>query len=174
MNVQQIKIQETASARAAYDDASWPEGVTVIPAYQSSLAAGCDLRSIESVAIMPGESVDISTGIAIALPVGFEGQVRGRSGMWFKDRVRGFNGTIDADYRGEIKVSLTNMHPTEAFVVKQGDRVAQLVVSPVVQGDFVVVDEPEETERGADGFGSTGMSDEGILAAGEALVGKGE
>jgi dUTP pyrophosphatase len=169
MNVQQIKIQETDGARAAYNDASWPEGITVIPEYKSELAAGCDLRSIESVAIMPGQSVDIATGIAVALPVGFEGQVRSRSGMWFKDRVRGFHGTIDADYRGEIKVSLTNEHPTEAFVVKQGDRVAQFVIAPVVRAEFEVVEVLDETERGEAGFGSTGITDDGILAAGKAL-----
>lgn len=172
MNVQKIKIQETDSARAAYRNASWPEGISVIPTYQSKLAAGCDLRSVESLLINPGETMDVSVGIAISLPDGFEGQIRGRSGMWFKNRVLGFDGTIDADYRGEIKVSLTNMHTYKPFYVKRGDRVAQLVISPVVQGIFELVDELDSTERGTDGFGSTGITDEGILAAGKALESK--
>jgi dUTP pyrophosphatase len=107
--------------------------------------------------IYPGGRALIPTGIKMALPVGFEAQVRPRSGLALKYGITVLNtpGTIDSDYRGDVGVVLIN-HGTEPFVVNQGDRIAQLVISQITQAQFVPVDELSETNRGAGGFGSTG------------------
>ena len=132
-----------------------------LPAYQSTDAAGVDLicaAPAEALIVLePGASTGISTGIAIALPSGFEAQVRPRSGLAAKNQVTVLNapGTIDADYRGEIKVLLIN-HGKVPFEITRGMRIAQMVVAPVVQAKFVAVETLDETERGAGGFGSTG------------------
>jgi dUTP pyrophosphatase len=99
----------------------------------------------------------VPTGLAFALPPGFEGQVRPRSGLAFKSGVTCLNtpGTVDADYRGEVKVILIN-HGEEDFTIRRGDRIAQLVVAPVVQAQWVEVESLDDTARGAGGFGSTG------------------
>jgi dUTP pyrophosphatase len=128
-----------------------------LPAYESEHAAGMDLRAAEDAILPPGGRAIVATGFAIALPDGFEAQVRPRSGLAAKNGVTLLNspGTIDADYRGEIKVILIN-HGGEAFAVKRGDRIAQIVVAPVTR---VVLKETEElsgTLRGQGGFGSTG------------------
>jgi len=129
------------------------------PAYETEHAAGMDLRAAEDALLPPGERAMVATGFAIALPQGFEAQVRPRSGLAARHGVTLLNspGTIDADYRGEIKVILIN-HGREAFAVKRGDRIAQMVVAPVTR---VVLKEERElssTSRGAGGFGSTGRS----------------
>ena len=130
------------------------------PRYASSEAAGADLRAAvtEPVALEPGEWRVIPTGIRCAIPSGYEGQVRPRSGLAARHGVTLVNspGTIDSDYRGEIAVVLIN-HGREAFIIEPGERLAQMVIAPVVRAEFVP-GTPEESVRGAGGFGSTGRS----------------
>ncbi len=132
-----------------------------LPQYQSALAAGLDLMAAVPEAapltIQPGRSAMIPTGIALALPPGFEGQVRPRSGLAAKHGVTVLNspGTIDADYRGEVAVLLVN-HGTESFSVSRGMRIAQLVIAAHTQAHLVLVEKLAETARGSGGFGSTG------------------
>ncbi|WP_394761119.1 dUTP diphosphatase [Phenylobacterium sp.] len=132
-----------------------------LPAYETALAAGMDLRAAvpddEPLTLRPGSRFPVPTGLAFALPPGFEGQVRPRSGLAFKHGVTCLNspGTIDADYRGEVKVILIN-HGEEDFVIRRGDRIGQLVIAPVVRAVWAEVDSLDETVRGAGGFGSTG------------------
>ena len=130
-----------------------------LPAYQSDLAAGLDLyAAVETpLSLAPGARALVPTGLAMALPAGFEAQVRPRSGLAAKHGITVLNtpGTIDADYRGEVKVILINLG-SEPFVIKRGERIAQLVVAPVTQGLFKTVTSLDETERGSGGFGSTG------------------
>ena len=134
-----------------------------LPAYETDQAAGMDLRAAPPAdaptVLRPGDRAAIPTGLAIALPAGFEAQVRPRSGLALKSGVTVLNspGTIDADYRGEIKVILIN-HGAETVTVRRGDRIAQMVVAPVVQAKWLEIDSLEETARGAGGFGSTGTS----------------
>jgi dUTP pyrophosphatase len=131
------------------------------PSYETALAAGCDMRAAVSAAsplvLKPGERAIVPTGIAIALPEGWEAQMRPRSGLAAKFGIACVNspGTIDADYRGEIKVILINLG-TDDFVVRRGDRIAQMVVAPVHRASFEEVEELDETARGQGGFGSTG------------------
>ncbi|MEM9635657.1 MAG: dUTP diphosphatase [Pseudomonadota bacterium] len=130
-----------------------------LPAYQSALAAGLDLLAAveSSITLAPGERTLVPTGLAMALPAGFEAQVRPRSGLAAKHGVTVLNtpGTIDADYRGEVKVILINLG-TEPFEITRGERIAQMVVAPVLQADIREVETLSETERGSGGFGSTG------------------
>lgn len=132
-----------------------------LPGYQSDQAAGMDLYAHvnSDVIIGPGDRIIVPTGVVIALPEGFEGQVRPRSGLSFKHGVTTLNapGTIDADYRGELSVSLIN-HGKEAHTICRGDRIAQLVVARYerVRWDEQPYIDPAETSRGAEGYGSTG------------------
>jgi dUTP pyrophosphatase len=132
-----------------------------LPAYETAQAAGMDLRAAvpedEPLVLHPGSRFPVPTGLAFALPPGFEGQVRPRSGLAFKSGVTCLNtpGTVDADYRGEVKVILINLGE-EAVTIRRGDRIAQLIVAPVVQAQWTEVESLEETARGAGGFGSTG------------------
>jgi dUTP pyrophosphatase len=132
-----------------------------LPTYQSAHAAGLDLLAAvpESAPLVlaPGKHAMVPTGLAIALPDGFEAQVRPRSGLAAKHGVTVLNspGTIDADYRGEIQVILIN-HGSQPFAIKRGERIAQMVIAPVVQAELVAVAELSATERGTGGFGSTG------------------
>jgi len=132
-----------------------------LPAYESALAAGMDLRAAvpdeTPYVLKPGSRHAVPTGLAFALPPGFEGQVRPRSGLALKAGVTCLNtpGTIDADYRGEVKVILINLGE-EDFTIRRGDRIAQLVIAPVVQASWREVESLDETARGANGFGSTG------------------
>ncbi|MCB2089578.1 MAG: dUTP diphosphatase [Sphingomonadaceae bacterium] len=128
-----------------------------LPRYATSGAAGMDIVSAEDVTLAPGARHPVATGLAVAIPHGYEIQVRPRSGLALKHGITVPNtpGTIDSDYRGELKVILIN-HGSEPFPISRGDRVAQLVLAPVVQGSWVEVDELDDTERGAGGFGSTG------------------
>ena len=132
-----------------------------LPAYESEQAAGMDLRAAlaegEEVTLSPGARAMVPTGLAIALPPGFEAQVRPRSGLAAKQGVTVLNspGTVDADYRGEVKVILIN-HGDEPVVIDRGMRIAQMLFAPVTRGVFAAVDSLDETERGAGGFGSTG------------------
>lgn len=127
----------------------------------SEHAAGADLCAAvrEQLTLLPGARALVPTGFSIALPPGFEAQVRPRSGLAIRSGVTCLNapGTIDADYRGEVRVVLANFG-NEPFVVRRGDRIAQIVVAPVARASFDLVDELPPTERGAGGFGSTGVS----------------
>ncbi len=130
-----------------------------LPSYATPLSAGMDLRAAidKPVKIEPGERVLIPTGLMMEIPAGFEGQVRPRSGLALKKGLTLVNspGTIDADYRGEVKVILINLGK-ESVEINRGDRIAQLVIVPVVQVNLEVSHELSETERGDGGFGSTG------------------
>jgi dUTP pyrophosphatase len=137
----------------------------VMPKYHSALAAGLDLTAClpraglgERVTIEPQEIVKIPLGFACAIPEGYEGQVRPRSGLSTKHGISLPNapGTIDADYRGEMFIALINLGK-EAYTVRHGDRIAQLVIAPVVRAAFVEVGDLDETSRGERGFGSTGL-----------------
>lgn len=136
------------------------------PAYMSEQAAGMDLRAAvrEPLTLAPGAHALVPTGIRIAVPPGHEGQVRPRSGLAAKHGVTVLNapGTIDADYRGEVCVILVN-HGPERFVIRRGDRVAQLVVAPVVRAQVRITDRLEQTGRGSGGFGHTGRGDRDAL-----------
>jgi dUTP pyrophosphatase len=132
-----------------------------VPKVQTALSAGADLHAAvpegEPIVLAPGARALVPCGFAMALPAGYEAQVRPRSGLAAKHGVTVLNspGTIDADYRGEVKVILVNLGQ-EAFSITRGERVAQMVVAPVVQPDFAVVEVLDETTRGTGGFGSTG------------------
>ncbi len=130
-----------------------------LPSYATAGAAGMDLRSAEALTIKPHSRALVTTGIAIALPHGFEAQVRPRSGLAVKQGVTVLNspGTIDCDYRGEIKVPLIN-HGEDDFVIARGDRIAQMVIVPVPQVTIEEVSALDETPRGIGGFGSSGKS----------------
>ena len=130
-----------------------------LPAYESDLAAGMDLRAAieRPLELSPGARALVPTGLRIALPVGYEAQIRPRSGLALKHGVTLLNtpGTIDADYRGEIKIILIN-HGEATFRIERGDRIAQIVFAPVVRAVWQPVRELDETPRGAGGFGHTG------------------
>lgn len=134
-----------------------------LPAYETMQAAGMDIRAAvpadDPVVLEAGARALIETGFAMALPPGFEAQIRPRSGLAIKHGVTCLNtpGTIDADYRGEIKVILINLGH-DRFTINRGDRIAQMVVAPVVQATIMQVDVLDDTGRGAGGFGSTGKN----------------
>ena len=128
-----------------------------LPDYATDGAAGMDVLAAEDVTLPSGGRHAVATGLAVAIPPGYEIQVRPRSGLALKHGITVPNtpGTIDSDYRGELKVILIN-HGEEAFDVRRGDRIAQLVLAPVVRLSWLKVDELDHTDRGAGGFGSTG------------------
>ncbi|MCK4501560.1 MAG: dUTP diphosphatase [Desulfuromonadales bacterium] len=132
-----------------------------IPAYMTELAAGMDICALldTTLIVSPGQRVLVPTGLAFAIPAGYEIQVRPRSGLAIKHGVALVNspGTIDADYRGEVGIILIN-HGSEDFTINSGDRIAQLVVAPVCQAELVEVDALDVTQRGAGGFGHTGQT----------------
>lgn len=134
-----------------------------IPRYMTELAAGLDIQALpkDSIELAAGERCLVPTGLAVAIPPGYEIQVRPRSGLAVKYGIALVNspGTIDADYRGEIGIILIN-HSREPFVINPGDRIAQLVVAQVCQAELVEVEELSVTDRGAGGFGHTGHSGE--------------
>ena len=129
------------------------------PSRATTSSAGYDIASAEDVTIEPGAVLAVATGFALAIPEGFEGQVRPRSGLALKHGITVLNapGTIDADYRGEVKVILIN-HGKQAFQIRRNDRIAQLVIAPVTAAIFEQVRELSSSTRGAGGFGSTGVS----------------
>ncbi len=131
-----------------------------LPEYATPQSAGLDLRANldESITLRPMDRVLVSTGLHIALPVGFEAQIRPRSGLALKHGVTVLNspGTVDADYRGEIKVLLINFSQDD-FIINDGERIAQMVIARHEQCLFVKVDELDETERGTGGYGHTGV-----------------
>ena len=148
----QIRIQRLAHA----------EGLP-LPAYETPGAAGMDLRAAvpdgAPLVIRPGAREMVPTGLCIAVPQGFEAQVRPRSGLAARQGVTCLNtpGTVDSDYRGEVKVILINLGEEDA-VIRRGDRIAQMVICPVVQADWLQVETLDQTARGSGGFGSTGAA----------------
>lgn len=130
-----------------------------LPSYATAGSAGLDLRAAAAFTLKPGERALVPTGLAIALPEGYEAQVRPRSGLAVKHGITVLNapGTIDADYRGEIQVPLIN-HGQADFVVARGERIAQMIIARVEQVELVEVDALDETARGTGGFGSSGRS----------------
>ena len=132
-----------------------------LPAYETDGAAGMDVRAAvpdgEPLSLKPGERAMVPTGLSVAIPEGYEIQMRPRSGLAAKHGITCLNtpGTIDSDYRGELKVIMIN-HGDEPFVIARGERIAQLVLAPVTRAAFTEVDDLDETERGSGGFGSTG------------------
>ncbi len=138
-----------------------PHGADLpLPAYETAGAAGLDLRAAigEPLQLAPGERALVPTGLAMQLPEGFEGQVRPRSGLAVKHGITVLNapGTVDSDYRGEVKVPLINLGQ-EPFAIARGDRIAQLVIAPVTHAVLAEVAILDPTQRGAGGFGSTGI-----------------
>lgn len=138
-----------------------PHGADLpMPAYETEHAAGMDLRAAleTSVTLQPGERSLIPTGLKIALPSGFEAQIRPRSGLAIRNGLTLLNspGTIDADYRGEVKVIVVN-HGDESYTIQHGDRIAQMIVAPVVHATLRQVDKLTASDRGEGGFGSTGV-----------------
>jgi dUTP pyrophosphatase len=129
-----------------------------LPARATEHAAGLDVVAAEDVTLAPGRRHAVATGFAVAIPHGYEVQVRPRSGLALKHGITCLNtpGTIDSDYRGEVKVILANLG-SEPFEVRRGERIAQLVPAPVLDADFREVEALSETARGAGGFGSTGQ-----------------
>ncbi|EQC46341.1 dUTP diphosphatase [Bacteriovorax sp. Seq25_V] len=134
-----------------------------LPSYETTGAAGADLRASigpgESLVIHPGQRLLVPTGLAFEIPHGYEVQIRPRSGMSLKTDILVVNspGTIDCDYRGEVKIILGNFGSSD-YTINHGDRIAQMVIAPVLQADFQVVDSLSDTERGSGGFGSTGTN----------------
>jgi dUTP pyrophosphatase len=163
-------FEETTSFLATFDQPSaggvvlkfvtLPHGEGLpLPAYETPGSAAMDLRAAisDDITMLPGERKIVPTGLTFALPPGFEAQVRGRSGLAAKHGVGLVNGvgTIDSDFRGEIGVILIN-HGQEAFHIRRGDRIAQLLIAPVVQARWQAVESLDDTSRGTGGYGSTG------------------
>jgi dUTP pyrophosphatase len=131
-----------------------------LPKYETKGSSGMDISAFIKgrISINPNKSSLIPTGIALSIPEGFEAQIRPRSGLAVKNNITVLNtpGTIDSDYRGEVKIILFNLG-TDIFVVENGDRIAQMVICPVIQTEFEEVEDLSNTARGKDGFGSTGV-----------------
>lgn len=131
-----------------------------LPSYESDFAAGIDLRAAlnQSITLKNGCRALIPTGLQMSLPEGYEAQIRPRSGLAWRNGITMLNtpGTIDSDYRGEVKVLAIN-HGDEPFVINHGDRIAQMVIAPIQQCNIKEVEELPESQRGEDGFGSTGV-----------------
>lgn len=131
-----------------------------IPTYSHPGDAGADLSSAEELILQPGQRATVATGVSIALPAGFVAFVVPRSGLAAKHGITVVNspGTVDAGYRGELKVTLLNTDPSQPFTINKGDRIAQMIVMPVVQARLIPVEKLPESERGESGFGSTGIA----------------
>jgi dUTP pyrophosphatase len=131
-----------------------------LPSYESKYAAGMDVRAAleDPIELSPGKRMLIPTGLKMALPEGYEAQIRPRSGLAYRNGITMLNtpGTIDADYRGEVKVLAVNLGD-EPFMINHGDRIAQMVIAPITQAKIKEVEQLSETERGDGGFGSTGV-----------------
>lgn len=155
----ETSIEETHTVRLSWLDPAGHADLP-LPAYYSELAAGMDVAAavVEPVALAPGEICLLPSGFAVALAPGYELQVRPRSGLAIKHGITVVNspGTIDADYRGEVKIGLVNLG-SAPFTIRRGDRIAQLVLAPVCRATVVVVDKLDETRRQAGGFGHTGV-----------------
>lgn len=132
-----------------------------LPEYKTigSAGADCYARVKENVIIQSGKNSTIPLGFAVEIPDGYEMQIRGRSGLASKSEIEGFVGTIDSDYRGEVSAILFN-HSDKDFIIKNGDRIAQAIIAPIIKAEWNLVDKLSETERGEGGFGHTGISEE--------------
>ena len=130
----------------------------IIPAYQTTGASGFDMHSVQEYKVYAGQVLLVDTGIAFEIPEGYELQVRPRSGLSFKTPLRVANspGTVDADFRDSVKVIIENRSDNEDYTIKKGERIAQGIICPVLQADFIEVTELNNTDRGTSGFGSTG------------------
>lgn len=150
---------ETVKVKIKWMDKDNTDGL-ILPGYHSELAAGMDIQAAvaDELHLAPGAIAMLPTNLAVAIASGYEIQVRPRSGLAIKHGVTVVNspGTIDADYRGEIKIGLINLG-SRAFTIRRGDRIAQLVLAPVCQASLELVEDLAETERGAGGFGHTGV-----------------
>ena len=137
------------------------QSTNVLPEYQTAQSAGMDLRSFADIDILlePLERVLVGTGLFIELPQGYEAQIRPRSGLAYKHGITVLNspGTIDADYRGEIKILLVNLSQ-ESYTIKPGERIAQMIIAQHAQADWLAVSDLDSSERDAGGFGSTGTN----------------
>jgi dUTP pyrophosphatase len=131
-----------------------------VPSYSHPGDAGADLSSSEAITLAPGQRATVGTGVSIALPAGFVAFIVPRSGLASKHGITVVNspGTVDAGYRGEIKVTLLNTDTSQPFDIAEGDRIAQMIVMPVTQARFIPVEKLPVSERGESGFGSTGQS----------------
>ena len=154
---------QIASPRPTLNLVRLPHGTDLdLPSYETAGAAGMDLRAAvsadEPMTLDPGKRALVPTGFIMEIPAGFEAQIRPRSGLAFKNGITCLNtpGTIDSDYRGEVKVLLINLGD-DAFVIERGMRIAQMVIAPVTQVSVAEISEVSETKRGAGGFGSTGV-----------------
>lgn len=132
-----------------------------LPEYKTigSAGADCYARIKKDIIIQPGKNSTIPLGFAVEIPDGYEMQIRGRSGLASKSEIEGFTGTIDSDYRGEVSAILFN-HSDKDFIVKNGDRIAQAIIAPVIKAEWYLTNKLSETERGEGGFGHTGISEE--------------
>ncbi|BCH53059.1 dUTP diphosphatase [Agrobacterium vitis] len=154
-------MHDTSAPRLHLKRLSHGEGLE-LPAYETAGAAGMDLRAAvteaEPLTLAPGKRALVPTGLIMEIPQGFEAQIRPRSGLAFKNGITCLNtpGTIDSDYRGEVKVLLINLG-TEDFTITRGMRIAQMVIAPVTQAQVIEVTETSDTMRGTGGFGSTGV-----------------
>lgn len=161
MTCKQTSMTVEASAMEKISISIIADSEALIPSYSSAQAAGADIKAANQadIAIAPGAAMLIPTGIRVAIPLGYEIQVRPRSGLALKEQITVLNtpGTIDADYRGEIGVILIN-HGKKTFVVTPGMRIAQIIVAPVCQANFIAVEQLTTTDRGEGGFGHTGYS----------------
>ena len=126
----------------------------IIPKYQTSGSAGFDLHAVGTHVLMPGETLLVDTGLAFEIPAGYELQIRPRSSLSAKTKLRVLLGTVDSDYRGQVKVIIENIGHLVS-IIDDGDRIAQAVLAPIMQADIVEVEELGETERAEGGFGST-------------------
>ena len=133
----------------------------LVPEYKTPGAAGFDIVAVDEEVVLPGKTILVHTGLAMAIPEGFELQIRPRSGIAYNTElvVKNSPGTVDSDYRGEIMVMVKNTNPATIHHVRAGDRIAQGIIAPVLQCEFEVVDELPETVRGNGGFGSTGTTE---------------
>ena len=154
---------QIASPRPTLNLVRLPHGTNLdLPSYETAGAAGMDLRAAvsadEPMTLDPGKRALVPTGFIMEIPAGYEAQIRPRSGLAFKNGITCLNtpGTIDSDYRGEVKVLLINLGD-DAFVIERGMRIAQMVIAPVTQVSVAEISEVSETKRGAGGFGSTGV-----------------
>ena len=155
---ERVALKKTARGRAlapALGVAVSTDRGTALPEYASPGAAGADLRASEALEIPPGGRAAVPTGLRLAIPPGFVGLVWPRSGLAVRNGIDTLAGVIDSDYRGEVRVVLLN-HGTEPFRIAPGDRIAQLLVQPMVRATFARTERLLDTERGEDGFGSTG------------------
>lgn len=156
MNIPILSIKKDQDVKVLVNMVVEDDSLT--PEYKTSGASGADLKANENCVLQPLERKLVSTGVRVSIPQGFEGQVRARSGLSAKRGLTLVNGigTIDSDYTGEIFVSMINLS-NEPQAINKGDRIVQLVITPVIQGCFVPVENLEDTERGEGGFGHTGV-----------------